>query len=195
MITSSDVSAIDAGYSDRSMRLLPRHRSSSGSSLAATALAAARRWRPRGDNGEGLAGETDDKIITFFSLGVAVFFVLVVTIGTIIQIGARAAQGAAQGRRTSQRTAGSAVAVHYERRGAAAVVTIDRQERRNAVDGPTAELLTEAYRKLRGRRRRARDDPDRRGRRRLLRRRRPEGDRELRRRAWTCPTGRSASRG
>ncbi len=35
--------------------------------------------------------------------------------------------------------------VIYERRGAAAVVTIDRQERRNAVDGPTAELLTEAY--------------------------------------------------
>jgi enoyl-CoA hydratase/carnithine racemase len=36
--------------------------------------------------------------------------------------------------------------VTYERRGAAAVVTIDRQERRNAVDGPTAQLLTEAYR-------------------------------------------------
>jgi enoyl-CoA hydratase len=37
------------------------------------------------------------------------------------------------------------MAVHYERRGAAAVVTIDRQERRNAVDGPTAELLAAAY--------------------------------------------------
>jgi enoyl-CoA hydratase len=35
--------------------------------------------------------------------------------------------------------------VEYERTGAAAVVTIDRQERRNAVDGPTAELLQEAY--------------------------------------------------
>jgi enoyl-CoA hydratase len=34
--------------------------------------------------------------------------------------------------------------VSYERRGAAAVVTIDRQERRNAVDGPTAELLAAA---------------------------------------------------
>jgi enoyl-CoA hydratase len=33
----------------------------------------------------------------------------------------------------------------YERTGAAAVVTIDRQERRNAVDGPTADLLAEAY--------------------------------------------------
>src|SRR5436190_11267483 len=35
--------------------------------------------------------------------------------------------------------------VDYERLGAAAVVTIDRQERRNAVDGPTAELLQGAY--------------------------------------------------
>lgn len=35
--------------------------------------------------------------------------------------------------------------VTYERRGAAAVVTIDRQARRNAIDGPTAALLTEAY--------------------------------------------------
>src|SRR5215211_1176376 len=35
--------------------------------------------------------------------------------------------------------------VEFERRGAAAVVTIDRQERRNAVDGPTAELLQDAY--------------------------------------------------
>src|SRR4051812_1829727 len=39
----------------------------------------------------------------------------------------------------------SADPVTYERRGPAAVVTIDRQERRNAVDGPTAELLAEAY--------------------------------------------------
>ena len=35
--------------------------------------------------------------------------------------------------------------VTYERHGAAAVVTIDRRARRNAVDGPTAALLTEAY--------------------------------------------------
>jgi enoyl-CoA hydratase len=35
--------------------------------------------------------------------------------------------------------------VTYERHGPAAVVTIDRQERRNAVDGPTAEKLGEAY--------------------------------------------------
>ncbi|HKH79974.1 MAG TPA: crotonase/enoyl-CoA hydratase family protein [Solirubrobacteraceae bacterium] len=40
---------------------------------------------------------------------------------------------------------GLAPPVHYERQGAAALVTIDRQERRNAVDGPTAVALHEAY--------------------------------------------------
>ena len=41
-------------------------------------------------------------------------------------------------------------AVSYTREGAAAVVTIDRQERRNAVDGHTAERLTEAYQRFDG---------------------------------------------
>jgi enoyl-CoA hydratase len=36
-------------------------------------------------------------------------------------------------------------AVRYERRGAAALITIDRPHRRNAVDGPTAEALHEDY--------------------------------------------------
>ncbi len=36
-------------------------------------------------------------------------------------------------------------AVRYEREGAAALVTIDRQDRRNAVDGPTAQALYDAY--------------------------------------------------
>jgi uncharacterized membrane protein YphA (DoxX/SURF4 family) len=36
-------------------------------------------------DGEGLLGETDDKLVTFFSLGVLLFFVFVVTVGTIIQ--------------------------------------------------------------------------------------------------------------
>lgn len=36
-------------------------------------------------------------------------------------------------------------AVRYERTGAAALITIDRQERRNAVDGATAVALHEAY--------------------------------------------------
>ena len=35
--------------------------------------------------------------------------------------------------------------VTYERRDSTTIITIDRQERRNAIDGPTAELLTAAY--------------------------------------------------
>jgi hypothetical protein len=38
-----------------------------------------------GDNGEGLVGETDDKIITFFAFGVMAFFVLVVIFGSTLQ--------------------------------------------------------------------------------------------------------------
>jgi enoyl-CoA hydratase len=38
--------------------------------------------------------------------------------------------------------------VTYERLGAAAVLTIDRPERRNAVDGRTADLLAEGYEKF-----------------------------------------------
>ena len=44
---------------------------------AATALA--------GDNGEGLYGETDDKVITFFSLGVVIFFVVFVILASWLQ--------------------------------------------------------------------------------------------------------------
>ncbi|HEX3510386.1 MAG TPA: crotonase/enoyl-CoA hydratase family protein [Solirubrobacteraceae bacterium] len=45
----------------------------------------------------------------------------------------------------SRAQASGAEAVRYERTGAAAVVTIDRPQRRNAVDGPTAAALHEAY--------------------------------------------------
>ena len=38
--------------------------------------------------------------------------------------------------------------VSYERRGSAAVLTIDRPERRNAVDGPTAEALADGFAKF-----------------------------------------------
>ena len=37
------------------------------------------------DNGEGLVGETDDKIITFASLGVVLFFALVVVLLSALQ--------------------------------------------------------------------------------------------------------------
>ena len=46
-------------------------------SLAAPALAS--------DNGQGLYGETDDKVITFFSLGLICFLTLVVVLGSMIQ--------------------------------------------------------------------------------------------------------------
>jgi hypothetical protein len=36
-------------------------------------------------DGQGLLGETNDKQVTFISFGVLLFFVAVVTIGTIIQ--------------------------------------------------------------------------------------------------------------
>jgi Kef-type K+ transport system membrane component KefB len=45
--------------------------------LAAPALAS--------DNGEGVVGETDDRLITFFALGVVVFFALVVVLGSLLQ--------------------------------------------------------------------------------------------------------------
>ena len=37
------------------------------------------------DNGEGLVGETDDRIITFFSLGVVVFFAVFVVLMSALQ--------------------------------------------------------------------------------------------------------------
>ena len=37
------------------------------------------------DNGEGLVGETNDKIITFFSLGVVIFFAVFVIVASWIQ--------------------------------------------------------------------------------------------------------------
>jgi nitrogen fixation/metabolism regulation signal transduction histidine kinase len=36
-------------------------------------------------NGEGVVGETNDKVITMFCLGLVVFFILVVIVGTIVQ--------------------------------------------------------------------------------------------------------------
>ena len=36
-------------------------------------------------NGEGLLGETNDRVVTFFAFGVLAFFPLVALIGTVIQ--------------------------------------------------------------------------------------------------------------
>ena len=36
-------------------------------------------------NGEGLVGETNDKVITLFCLGLVIFFTIVVIVGTLVQ--------------------------------------------------------------------------------------------------------------
>jgi hypothetical protein len=38
-----------------------------------------------GDNGEGLLGETDDRLVTFFCLGLVVGFTVLVTLLTLLQ--------------------------------------------------------------------------------------------------------------
>jgi hypothetical protein len=38
-----------------------------------------------GDNGEGLLGETDDRMVTFFSLGVVIFFTVFVIVASWLQ--------------------------------------------------------------------------------------------------------------
>ena len=37
------------------------------------------------DNGEGIVGETDDRIITFFCLGLVIFFAVFVTLASVLQ--------------------------------------------------------------------------------------------------------------
>jgi hypothetical protein len=54
-------------------------------SLVLSAPALADGFGKGGGAGEGLAGETDDKAVTIFCLGVLLFFVLVVVLGTIVQ--------------------------------------------------------------------------------------------------------------
>ncbi len=60
-----------------------KHRLTALATLALSLLLAAPAFAH--DNGEGLAGETDDKVVTFFSLGVMLFFVAFVIIASVIQ--------------------------------------------------------------------------------------------------------------
>ena len=64
--------------------------------LAAPALA--------GGDGEGLVGETDDKIVTFVSLGVLIFFIAFVVIATILQSKLEKRKEASKAARLRQRT-------------------------------------------------------------------------------------------
>ena len=54
-------------------------------SLALSAPALASGFGKGSGAGEGIAGETNDKVVTFVFLGVLLFFVLTVVVGTIIQ--------------------------------------------------------------------------------------------------------------
>jgi uncharacterized membrane protein YphA (DoxX/SURF4 family) len=57
-----------------------------------------------GTDGQGLLGETNDKQVTFISLGVLLFFVFVITIGTIIQSALDRRKEEKLAARTRQRT-------------------------------------------------------------------------------------------
>ena len=57
-----------------------------------------------GQDGEGLAGETTDKTVTLFSLGVLGFFILVIVVGTIIQSALERRKEEAKAARMRQRT-------------------------------------------------------------------------------------------
>jgi len=72
---------LSTGPSDSAYRVLVVR--TAALTLALVLIPAAAAWAH--DNGEGLVGETDDKIVTFFSLGVIVFFALVVITGSAIQ--------------------------------------------------------------------------------------------------------------
>ena len=130
------------------------------------------------DGGEGTYGETNDKVVTNAGLHPHRLLPAVRPRDVDGPDGARPPQGPPQGRAEGARTRGPRARrlvarsgrgrrrpVRYERVGAAAVLTIDRPARRNAIDGPTAEALAAALRRVRRRRRRARARPHRRGRR------------------------------
>jgi hypothetical protein len=57
-----------------------------------------------GSDGEGLLGETNDKQVTFISLGVLLFFVFVITVGTMIQSALDRRKEEKMAARTRQRT-------------------------------------------------------------------------------------------
>lgn len=67
------------------MRLRALAKTLSLAACAAFALPTAALAKQVSDGGEGLAGEIDDRFITFFSFGVMVFFVLVITLMSIAQ--------------------------------------------------------------------------------------------------------------
>jgi hypothetical protein len=72
-------------------------------SLALSAPAMAEGFGKGSGAGEGLLGETNDKIVTFFCLGVLLFFVLTIVVGTMIQNALQRRHDAHESMRTRQR--------------------------------------------------------------------------------------------
>ena len=117
-------------------------------------------------DGRGFYGATDDKVVTLAGLHPDHLLPPFVLLASLLQSTWKSAKTRARRRASSpagataeplpaaagspggERSMSDAAVpapVHYERRGSAALLSIDRQERRNAVDGPTAVALHEAY--------------------------------------------------
>jgi hypothetical protein len=72
-------------------------------SLVLSAPALAEGFGKGSGAGEGIAGETNDKVVTFVCLGVLMFFVLTVIVGSIIQNALTKRHDAHEAMRTRQR--------------------------------------------------------------------------------------------
>jgi hypothetical protein len=72
-------------------------------SLALSAPAMADGFGKGSGAGEGALGETNDKVVTFFCLGVLLFFVLTIIVGTLIQNALQRRHDAHDAMRTRQR--------------------------------------------------------------------------------------------
>ena len=106
---------------------------------------------PGHDGGEGTWGPANDKVVTNAGFILIIGFPLLVLlpVDRLQQARepqaapARSREGAQRARRPPRR-----LVIRYERRGPAALVTIDRPERHNAIDGATATALLEAFNTL-----------------------------------------------
>ena len=101
----------------------------------------ARRARPR--RREAPRG-ADDKVVTNAGfILIAGFPLLIAVLSLLYHVTEKRRQGrlAAAKARAARARPTRRLVIHYERRGPAALVTIDRPERHNAVDGDTAAAL------------------------------------------------------
>src|SRR3954447_5200832 len=101
------------------------------------------------DGGEGLYGETSDKVITNAGFFLIAFFPLFILAMSLLQwrLDKRKERrkAADKARRARADLRGGWWLIAYERTGAAALVTIDRPQRRNAIDGEAAAGLLDAF--------------------------------------------------